>query len=124
MRNSKRFLLLPALAVLVLVLMWMQPPAAAQQQSDPAAPPAMQPEAQPLPDNNMSQQSDMKIFTGKIMKSGNQLVLKNNATTSIYKFDDQDRAKVFEGKNVKVKGTLDEATGTIHIASIELEPET
>ena len=41
----------------------------------------------------------------------------NNKTT--YKLDDQEKAKQYVGKNVKVTGTLDAATNTIHVAAIE-----
>jgi Protein of unknown function (DUF5818) len=120
MKNAKLFLWLPALAVLVCALSWGQPLAVAQQDGDPAAPTAQQPEQQP--NSSMNQESDMKIFTGKVMKSGEELVLKNSASKSTYKLDDQDRAKSFEGKNVKVIGTLDAATSTIRVTSIEIEP--
>jgi len=36
----------------------------------------------------------------------------------VYKLSDADAAKAFAGKKVKVVGTLDEATGTILVASI------
>ena len=32
--------------------------------------------------------------------------------------DDQDKAKQFEGKDVKVEGTLDVATNTIRVSNI------
>jgi Protein of unknown function (DUF5818) len=124
MKNAKLFLWLPALAVLVCALSWGQPFAVAQQDRDPAAPAAQQPEQQPeqQPDSSMNQQSDLKTFTGKVMKSGEKLVLKDSASKSTYKLDDQDRAKSFEGRNVKVIGTLDAATSTIRVTSIEMEP--
>ena len=48
-------------------------------------------------------------------KSGSPLVLYNKATKTIYKLDDQSKAKEFAGENVKVEGTLDASTKTIHV---------
>jgi uncharacterized protein DUF5818 len=124
MKSVKLFGSLGALALLVVTLSWTQPLAVAQQDRDPAAPAAQQQEQPQQPYNSMSQQSDVRTFTGKVMKSGEQLVLKDSASKSTYKLDDQDRAKSFEGKNVKVTGTLDAATSTIRIANIEVEPGT
>jgi len=68
-------------------------------------------------------QEKAQTFTGKIAKSTEgELVLQegkdpNNKTT--YKLDDQEKAKQYVGKNVKVTGTLDAATNTIHVAAIE-----
>jgi hypothetical protein len=72
--------------------------------------------------DSMSQQSAQsqpsQIFVGKVAKSKGDLVLKDDAGTS-YKLDNADQAKPFVGKNVKVTGTLDAATNTIHITTIE-----
>jgi hypothetical protein len=119
MRNTNLFLVLAAVALLVFALSSAHPLALAQQERDPAAPTA--PTAQQPPDG-MNQQLEVKTFTGKIMKSGEVLVLKNAANQSTYVLDDQDRAKSFEGRDVKVRGTQDPLTGIIHITSIELEP--
>ena len=124
MRNIRLFGSLGALVLLVFALSWTQPLAVAQQDRDPAAPAAQQEEQPQQPYNGMNQQSDVKTFTGKVMKSGENLVLKDSASKSTYKLDDQDRAKSFEGKNVKVTGTLDAATSTIRVANIEVEPGT
>lgn len=71
---------------------------------------------------SMSQQSTQgqttQIFVGKIAKSKGDLVLKDDAGTS-YKLDNSDQAKQFVGKNVKVTGTLDGSTNTIHVTNIE-----
>src|SRR5579864_2890280 len=47
-----------------------------------------------------SQQS-ARSFEGKIQKSGDKLVLQDSASQTSYQLDDQDKAKQFEGKNVK-----------------------
>ncbi len=84
---------------------------------DPAA------QSQPAqPQTSMSEQSNQsqqaQTFMGKIDKSKGDLVLKDDAGTT-YKLDNADQAKEFIGKKVKVTGTLDAASNTIHVASIE-----
>jgi Protein of unknown function (DUF5818) len=60
-----------------------------------------------------------QTFTGTIVKDGKVYVLKMAGTT-VYQLDDQDRAKQFEGKQVKIAGTLDAKGGSLHVTSIEL----
>ncbi len=71
-------------------------------------------------------QEQSKTFMGKIAKDSNgELVLKEGYPSekpdskATYKLDDQEKAKQYVGKSVKVTGTLDSATNTIHVASIE-----
>lgn len=52
-------------------------------------------------------------------KMGSPLVLFNKKKNRIYKLDDQDKAKTMAGENVKVEGTLDRSTKTIHVQSME-----
>lgn len=56
-------------------------------------------------------------FTGTITKEGDEFVLKSGGAT--YRLDNQNAASRFEGQNVTVKGTLDAATNTIAVESIE-----
>ena len=42
---------------------------------------------------------------------------------SLLKIDQKDKAKQFEGKQVKVNGSLDKASSTIHITDIQPVPE-
>jgi Protein of unknown function (DUF5818) len=58
-----------------------------------------------------------KTFNGKIVKSGDKLVLTVADTT--YQLDDQQKAQDFLNKNVKVIGVLDASTGTIRVSAIE-----
>lgn len=90
------------------------------QEQEPAS---QDPAAQSQPSQSqpsMSQQSSQtaQIFVGKIAKAKGDLVLKDDAGTS-YKLDNSDQAKPFVGKNVKVTGTLDTSTNTIHVTNIE-----
>ena len=60
-----------------------------------------------------------QTLTGTIMKAAGKYVLQT-ADTTAYILDDQDKAKSYEGKRVKVIGTLERATGILHVSSIEL----
>jgi hypothetical protein len=61
----------------------------------------------------------VKTFAGKIIKNDDKLVLQVDAISAPYQLDDQQRAAKFEGKKVKVTGTLDMANNLIRVQSIE-----
>jgi Protein of unknown function (DUF5818) len=63
--------------------------------------------------------SDEQTFTGKIVKSKGNFVLKDATTKTVYQLDKQDGMKQFEGKEVKVTGTLDSSNNTIHVSTVE-----
>ena len=65
------------------------------------------------------QQPAAQTLSGTIVKDGSRYVLKVSRN-STYELDDQDRAKRYEGKQVKVSGTLDASGNSFHIISIEL----
>ena len=69
---------------------------------------------------NAAQQQQLPLQTiiGTIAKEGGKYVLKA-ADKKTYLIDDQDKAKDFEGKQVKIVGSLDMSTNTIHLQSIE-----
>jgi hypothetical protein len=46
-------------------------------------------------------------------------VLYNAATKTTYDLDDQTKPKEFSGEKVRVTGTMDAATKTIHVADIK-----
>ena len=74
------------------------------------------------PESHSSQSQERpeaKTFTGTILRSGESFVLSDPATKSKYILDDQDKARRFEGKHVKVTGTIDAAKNLIHVASIQ-----
>ena len=56
-------------------------------------------------------------FTGSIVKNGSKYQLRSGGTD--YDLDDQGQAKSFEGKDVKVNGSLDKSSNTIKVTSIE-----
>jgi uncharacterized protein YdeI (BOF family) len=106
----------------VLTLGLMTIPALAQSQPQDSQPQAQQPQQQPqsqagqMPDSASQTQS----FTGKIVKTSEGLVLQDQSTNTSYKLDNEKAAKKFSNKQVKVTGTLDSATNTIHVSDIEL----
>ncbi len=63
--------------------------------------------------------AEVKTFTGKIARDGDSFVLQDSAGKTAYQLDDQNKASQFDGKKVKVKGTLDAANNLIHVQSIE-----
>jgi len=60
-----------------------------------------------------------KECTLSCVKAGAKFVLYDAASKKIYKLDDQQKPVQFAGEKVKVTGTLDKATNTIHVADIK-----
>jgi hypothetical protein len=83
--------------------------------------PAQQPAQQPAQSANppAQQQPAAQTFTGTIVRDGSRYVLKVSSN-SAYQLDDQERARQYEGKQVKIAGTLDANGNSLHITSIEL----
>jgi uncharacterized protein YdeI (BOF family) len=73
------------------------------------------------PPPSMEQQAPQKtkIFSGTIIKSGEGYVLSDAANKLSYALDDAEQASHYEGKKVKVTGTVDAASNTIHVATIQ-----
>ena len=63
--------------------------------------------------------SSVKTFSGKIVKSGEKLVLADTYSKTTYLLDDQQKAQAFVNKSVKVTGVLDVSTGMIRVTAIE-----
>jgi hypothetical protein len=91
------------------------------------------PETQPAPNPTPSQpgtqhaspaspqsqeSSTAQTFTGTISKEADSYVLKVADSTS-YKLDSQDQVQSFEGKRVRVTGTLDSSINLIHVDKVE-----
>jgi hypothetical protein len=72
--------------------------------------------AEPEPD---AQQSTAQSISGTIVKAGGKYVLET-ADNMAYQLDDQDKASQYEGKHVKITGTLDRTTGILHVRTVEL----
>ena len=56
------------------------------------------------------------------VKAGGKYVLYDAVAKTAYELDDQDKAKDLAGQKVKVEGTLNPATKTIHVDKIEAAP--
>jgi hypothetical protein len=116
----KNFLLRLAVAFSVMAgMVALTAPSNAQQGKPTPQPPVVsQQQAQQQGQNDMQTQ-DAKPFNGTIVKEKGKLILKDTAANVSYQLDDQDRAKQFEGKQVRVVGKLDMNTNLIHVESIE-----
>jgi len=71
--------------------------------------------------NAQQDQKKSQTFVGKIVKARNgqyALLTDEQAGKGVY-LDDQEKAKNFEGKNVKVTGILDVATNIVHVTDIK-----
>lgn len=105
----------------------LQQPQPLAQEPRPLPPPADRSGAQPDPKVQPPHKTQPRdatkaapdSVTGTILKVGNKFVLRTAAAAN-YQLDDQDKAKVFAGKRVKVLGTLDPASNVIYVSSIEL----
>jgi hypothetical protein len=67
----------------------------------------------------MSNTHTPKDCTMACVKSGSKFVLYNSATKTAYQLDDQTKPKEFAGEKVKVIGTYNTGTKTIHVEKIE-----
>jgi hypothetical protein len=95
-----------------------------------------QPVAEPLPQSDRvaqqagqssekapeppQQQPGAHTLTGTIVKDSGRYVLKVSSSSTTYELDDQDRAQRYEGKQVKVAGTMSAKGDSFHVISIEL----
>ena len=67
------------------------------------------------------EQQKTQTFVGKVVKARNgqfALLTDEEHGTGVY-LDDQEKAKPFEGKNVKVTGTLEVAKNLVHVTDIQ-----
>jgi flagellar basal body-associated protein FliL len=87
-------------------------------QQDQSAPQQQQPsQTQPSTDApSQASPSQAQPFTGMVVKEGDKYVLQSSGMT--YQLDDQEKAKKFEGQQVKVNGDLDKSTRTIRVSDI------
>lgn len=111
----------------------LQKPQPVPQQPQPVPPPDTQPSQQPSQPNPQpdakpdtpqrpepeTQQSTAQSVTGSVVKVAGKYMLETDDNIA-YQLDDQDKARQYEGKRVKVTGSLDRSTGILHVSSIEL----
>ena len=62
-----------------------------------------------------------KECTQKCVELGGKYTLFDPATKTAYQLDNQEKAAAFAGRKVNVKGTLDAASKTIHVESLEAQ---
>jgi Protein of unknown function (DUF5818) len=72
-----------------------------------------------MPKPRRTPSSDFAMLSAPSNVFGGKLVLKDMAGTT-YQLDDQQKAKKFAGKEVKVVGSLDTSSNTIHVENIDL----
>jgi hypothetical protein len=93
-------------------------PDAKTDQSSPSPDSKAEPKGQQQPEPE-AQQSTAQSVNGTIIKVGGKYVLETPDNLA-YQLDDQEKARQYEGKHVKVTGSLDRATGILHVKSVEL----
>ncbi len=109
----------------------MQKPQPVPQQPQPipvpdtkADQPSSAPDGKPEPKGQQqaepdAQQSTAQSVSGTIVKVGGKYVLETPDNLA-YQLDDQEKASQYEGKHVKITGTLDRTTGILHLKTVEL----
>jgi hypothetical protein len=84
-----------------------------------SANPMMGRAATPYPSVQQKPETQSKMFSGTILKNGDRYVLTDAGTKTSYVLDDAQKASPYEGKKVKVTGTVDVASNTIHVETIQ-----
>ena len=59
-----------------------------------------------------------RSFEGRILRVGDQYVLEDKAAQTSYKLDDQQKAKNYLGKNVKIMATMDSRSHILRVIDI------
>lgn len=67
---------------------------------------------------SISMRATLRTFQGTIRRSQDGYILRD-CTGASYELDNQIRVRDFEGQNVRVRGTLNQATSSIRVKSIE-----
>jgi hypothetical protein len=101
------------LATLIFALALSAVSFAQQDQSAPQQPSQSQPSTDTYSPASSAQ---AQPFTGTVVKEGDKYVLQSSGLS--YQLDDQEKAKKFEGQQVKVDGDLDKSTKTIRVSDI------
>lgn len=67
-----------------------------------------------------SEQASVRAFTGTVIKNVDKYVLELADSSAVFQIDDQEKARQFEGKQVRVAGSLALETKMLYVASIEM----
>jgi outer membrane biosynthesis protein TonB len=86
--------------------------------TQPAQNPTPSQPSQPNSSENQKQSSTAQAFVGTINKQGDNFLLKVSETIS-YKLDNQQEVQQYDGKRVRVTGTLDSSASLIHVDKVE-----
>ncbi len=96
------------------------PPAASLNSKNAAGAPTQQFAPQVQSQIQSNDKTEVKTFSGTIWMNGDRFVLRDEHEKRWYHLDaDQKLIAKFEGKEVKVTGTLDPTTSEIHVQRIE-----
>ena len=86
--------------------------------TQPAQNPTPSQPSQPNSSENSKQTSAAQAFVGTINKQGDNFLLKVSETIS-YKLDNQQEVQQYDGKRVRVTGTLDTSANLVHVDKVE-----
>jgi hypothetical protein len=67
----------------------------------------------------MNQGESAKDCSNRCVSLGGKYVLFDSSNKTVYQLDDQKKAQAFAGAKVKVTGTYDTPSKTIHVANIQ-----
>lgn len=73
------------------------------------------------PTSGSSTKGKTNVFRGTIVRQDGAFVLKSGDL--VYRLDDQEQAKTYEGQKVKIDGTLDKQSNTIKMQSVGTQSE-
>lgn len=116
--TRNRLFVWAAAAALGAGMLWATPAINAQAQA-PDRGTAQQPEQKQ--GDQQQGQAQSKTYVGQVIQAqnGQYALLTDKSAGRGYFLDDQTKAKKFNGQNVKVTGTVDAQTKTLHIAEIQ-----
>lgn len=65
------------------------------------------------------QRAQAAVFQGTVLRNGERFSIRT-AAGQIYQLDDPQHVQPYEGKNVRITGTLDSSARLIHVSRIEV----
>jgi hypothetical protein len=98
----------------------LQQPQPVQEQQPPTQTGRQTEQPQAVSPTQPDQSPSTQTLTGTIVKDSGHYILQVSGTSTAYELDDQDRARQYEGKQVKIAGKLDAKGNSFHIINIEL----
>jgi outer membrane biosynthesis protein TonB len=90
-------------------------PSATPEQAQPSQTPDEATKPAPEAKTPSAQPTGTQSFSGTIVKAGDKYVLQDDASGKTYDLDHQAEVQKYEGKKVKVNGTLDASGKMIHV---------